>query len=93
MGYTQFFTNDIERFLITDDSLVEEVIANGDVNHMHGYGIVNVMYDPFERMTFGLELDYGVKKLEASGTLNNTIFDENKSRDAMRISFGLMFYF
>ena len=93
LGYTRYFTNDIERFLITDDILVDEVIANGDVNHVHGYGIFNVMYDPFERMTFGLELDYGVKKLAASGALNNTIFDENKSRDAMRISFGLMFYF
>ncbi|MDC9723486.1 MAG: hypothetical protein PSN34_12050 [Urechidicola sp.] len=93
LGYTQFFTNDIQRYLITDESLTGEIIANGDVNHVHGYGIVNVMYDPFERMTFGLELDYGIKKLEASGVLNNSILDIEESRDAMRISFGLMFYF
>lgn len=93
LGYTRYFTDDIERFLISDDTLIGEVIANGDINHVHGYGIVNVMYDPFERMTFGLELDYGIKKLEASGSLNNSVFEENKSRNAMRISFGLMFYF
>ena len=93
LGYTRFFTNDAERFILTNNSMTGDVIANGDVNNVHGYGIVNVMYDPFERMTFGLELDYGIKKLEASGSLNNSLFDIEESRDAMRISFGLMFYF
>lgn len=51
------------------------------------------MYDPFERMTFGLELDYGVKNLDVDGTLNDDYIQDSKRRDAMRISFGLMFFF
>ena len=92
-GYTQFFTNDVERYVLTNDSITGSTIANGDVNNVHGYGIINIMYDPFERMSFGLELDYGIKNLKASGSLNNAIVDIDKSRDAMRISFGLMFFF
>lgn len=94
LGYTRFFTDDVERYVIIEDSLISDTVLNGDVNNVHGYGIVNMMYDPYERMTLGVELNYGVKKLEATGTTdNNTVFDIDKSRDAMRISFGLMFYF
>ena len=51
------------------------------------------MYDAYERMTVGLELDYGAKKLDANGYLNDVFNDDSKSRDAMRISYGFMFYF
>jgi len=50
------------------------------------------MYEPFERMTIGLELDYGVKDLEINGYINDIYIDDNQNRDAMRISFGFMFY-
>ncbi|MCM5661830.1 hypothetical protein [Galbibacter mesophilus] len=96
-GYTNFYTNGISRYvLIPDGSNVaanEEIYLNGDVSHTHYYGIINVMYDPYERMTVGLELDYGVKRLATEGSVGNTFISNAKSRDAMRISFGFMFYF
>lgn len=52
-----------------------------------------MMYDPFERMTFGVELDSGVKKLEVDGNLNGNYIKGGDDRDAMRVSFGFMFYF
>jgi hypothetical protein len=51
------------------------------------------MYEPFKRMTIGLELDYGVKDVFLDGFINEIYVNENKNRDAMRISFGFMFYF
>jgi hypothetical protein len=50
------------------------------------------MYEPFRRMTIGLELDYGIKDVELNGFINNDFVNLNKDRDAMRISFGFMFY-
>ena len=49
------------------------------------YGIFNLMYDAYERMTIGLELDYGEKKLDANGYLNDDFIDDSKSRDAMLV--------
>ncbi|MDT0553083.1 hypothetical protein [Urechidicola vernalis] len=92
LGYTRYYTNDIAR-LIYDGDTDDIALINGDIDNKHGYGIVNIMYDPFERMTFGLELDYGSKTLDVNGTLNGNEIIDDKTRDAMRISFGLMFYF
>ena len=92
-GYTRFYTNDVYRFLISDSVDPQTVVLNGDVNHIHYYGIVNIMYDHYSRMTYGLELDYGAKRLVLNGEANGNQLDINKARDAMRISFGLMFYF
>lgn len=92
-GYTRFFTNDIARLLITGIEDNPIVLAEGDVNHVHNYGIVNIMYDHFDRMTYGLELDYGTKKLDIDGVANGVNVDTVQARNAMRISFGLMFYF
>ena len=50
------------------------------------------MYEPFPRMTIGLELDYGAKDIDFNGIINDDFIDDSKSRDAMRISFGFMFY-
>lgn len=93
LGYSRFFTEDVTRFLLVVPDEPEITVVNGDFNQRHGYGIVNVMFDHFERMTYGIELDYGIKKIDASGRVNNRILDESKSRDALRISFGFMFYF
>ena len=91
-GYTRFYSDDVARFLLVDDGN-DITFVDGYVNHVHNYGIVNIMYDHFKRMTYGLELDYGTKKLDLNGLVNGTQIDESKSRDAMRISFGFMFYF
>lgn len=92
-GYTRFYTNDVSRFLISDSTDPQSVVLNGDIDHVHYYGIVNIMYDHYNRMTYGLELDYGAKRLIMNGEANGNQLDINKARDAMRISFGLMFYF
>ena len=93
LGYTRFFTNDVQRFLLLYPDENEVAIVNGDLNQQHGYGIVNIMYDHFDRMTYGLELDYGIKRLDAEGMLGGNPINESKSRDAMRISFGFIFFF
>ena len=71
---------------------MEETIVQGDYNNFHYYGIINLMYEPFPRMTIGLELDYGVKDINFNGIVNNGFIEDSKARDAMRISFGFMFY-
>ena len=91
-GYTYYDFKDMERFLLTDDDEIPELIVEGDLFNSHYYGIFNIMYEPFERVTVGLELDYGVKSIKWNGTINNNNIDDNQGRDAMRISFGFMFY-
>ena len=93
VGYTNFKLDDLKRYILIDELENPDVFLEGDVNHTNYYGIINVMYEAFERMTFGLELDYGVKRLEAIGTLNSEFKDITQKRDAMRVSFGFMFYF
>jgi len=51
------------------------------------------MYKPFDRMTVGLEMDYGNKKLKFDGYANDRYLDEKKERNTMRISFGIMYNF
>jgi len=92
-GFTSFDLSDINRQVLDPDISEDIIVAQGDIDHSHYYGIFNLMYDAYERMTIGLELDYGAKKLDANGYLNNTFINDSKSRDAMRISFGFMFYF
>jgi len=93
LGYTRFYTDDVRRFLLVDGGKNEINVINGNIDHTHSYGIVNIMYDQFKRLTYGLELDYGTKKLDVEGMVNGTQLNESKSRDAMRISFGFMFFF
>lgn len=92
-GYTHFSAQNLSRYLLTPEPETPEIHLDGHVQHMHYYGIINLMYDPYERMTIGLELDYGVKDLKADGYVNGTPLSRGKARDAMRISFGFMFYF
>ena len=91
-GLTHYSLNDVQRYFLNIEEDQEITVFNGDVDHSHYYGIVNLMFDPFERMTIGLELDYGVKSFEATGTSTSDIITESQDRDAMRISFGFMFF-
>lgn len=93
VGYTSFDLRDSKRFIVLNEFQVSEIYTAGDIFHTHYYALLNVMYEVFERMTFGLELDYGIKQLEANGLVNNQFVDFTQKRDAMRISFGFMFYF
>ncbi|MDW5289355.1 DcaP family trimeric outer membrane transporter [Formosa sp. PL04] len=93
IGFTRFNLDNSERFVVSDSSAGDTVFLKGDFIHQHYYGIFNFMYDPYERMTIGLELDYGVKSIDASGLVNDIDGEIVKSRDAMRVSFGFMYYF
>lgn len=95
-GFTRYEFKDMERFIVSEelpnDPIDDTIVINGDVLTIHTYGIFNIMYDPFERMTIGLELDYGVKNMDYNGFANKMFIDDSKDRDALRISFGFMFY-
>ncbi|GGZ34910.1 hypothetical protein GCM10007049_30390 [Echinicola pacifica] len=93
LGYTRFFTKNSDRYFLFPEEDISELYLEGDVYHMHYYGIFNIMYEPYERMTIGLEMDYGAKRLSADGLVNGNFIDQSKTRDAMRISFGFMFYY
>lgn len=93
IGYTHFGFTNVSRYFLTQDPEISEVYTAGDISHNHYYVLTNVMFDLFEAMTIGLELDYGIKQLDANGTINGEFVDTIQKRDAMRISFGFMFYF
>ncbi|MGJ5643185.1 hypothetical protein [Formosa sp. S-31] len=92
-GATRFQLDNSERLLIHEALEDATVFVEGDFIHKHYYGIFNVMYDAYERMTIGLELDYGIKTIEVDGSVNDINRSIDKSRDAMRISFGFMYNF
>lgn len=93
VSYTRYFSNRTNRLIIGIEDLEDTILVNGNIDNWHYYGILNLMYDPFERMTFGLELDYGTKNLAFKGYADDNYINDKKSRDAMRISFGIMYYF
>jgi hypothetical protein len=91
-GLTNYDFKDAKEFIIEDSEEPDEIAVQGSFYNTHYYGIINIMYEPFERMTIGLELDYGAKDIRFDGLADDAIIDSSKSRDAMRISFGFMFY-
>ncbi|CDF78795.1 conserved hypothetical protein [Formosa agariphila KMM 3901] len=93
LGFTHFSLDDSDRLVVYPEYQNESVFLRGDFIHQHYYGIFNFMYDAYERMTVGLELNYGVKDLDISGVANLLEGNINQNRDAMRISFGFMYYF
>lgn len=93
LGYTSYQLKDAKRTVVGYIEDQDVILLEGDVIHVHNYGIVNLMYDAFERMSIGLELDYGIKKVSFDGTINSEYTDDDQARDAMRISFGFMYAF
>lgn len=91
-GFTDYSFNDMETYLLIDVSNDDLLVLNGDYSSTHTYGLFNLMYEPFERMTIGVELDYGVKRIHFNGYSNDEYINDSKDRNAMRISFGFMFY-
>ena len=91
-GSTKYDFKDVKDFVLKGDENKEETVLQGDFNNFHYYGIINLMYEPFPRMTIGLELDYGAKDINFDGLVNGNFIEDGKARDAMRISFGFMFY-
>ena len=90
-GFTSYDFKDVDEFIFIEGQM-DQILIQGDFYNSHYYGIINLMYEPFERMTIGLELDYGAKDIHLDGIANDMVIDNSKSRDAMRISFGFMFY-
>lgn len=93
VGYTKYFFEDLSRSIISTSSNDTITLINGNVNNRHNYGILNLMYDPFRGLTLGIELDYGRKRIAIDGYIDDEYYDEIKSRDAMRVSFGCMYSF
>ena len=91
-GFTDYSFNNMETYLLIDESNDDLLVLNGDYSSTHTYGLFNLMYEPFERMTIGVELDYGVKRIHFNGYSNDEYINDSKDRNAMRISFGFMFY-
>ena len=97
LGFTQYSLNNVKRVVVYDVIDSGLIIEKGNLDNYHYYGIVNLMYDPFENMIVGVELDYGEKKMSFDGSLDGTFetisIDASKARDAMRISFGILYNF
>ncbi len=95
-GITEYKFDNMKRYILSENlpnnPIGDVLVLNGDYSSIHSYGIINFMYDPFERMTIGLELDYGIKKVDYNGLANDRFINDIKERDAMRISFGFMFF-
>lgn len=93
IGFTKFYLDKMNRVIVNRSDNDGFIIANGNYSSYNYYGIFNLMFDPFERMTIGVELDYGNKKIDFDGTVENNYIDNYKARDAMRMSFGAMYSF
>ena len=92
LGFTRYNFKDAREFTLRGEDGGEELVIQGDFINSHVYGILNLMYDPFPRMTIGIELDYGWKNIDFSGFADGSFESGTKRRDAMRMSFGFMFY-
>lgn len=69
-------------------------LTNGEVTFRGLYMVGNIMYDPFENFTIGLEYNFGYKKNIYEGTIDGRAHSKiEKSRNANRISFGLFYNF
>jgi len=93
VGYTRFYANDSKRFILSNDFIDSDTVLNGNFDNSNYYGIVNLMYKPYDSMTAGIEMDYGNKKLDFDGFSNDEYLDKTQERNAMRISFGIMYSF
>lgn len=93
IGTSIYAFENMERFIVLEGEEDSLTVLDGDFDNFHYYGLFNIMYDPFDRMTIGVELDYGAKKIEMNGYVDNQFINQSKARDAMRISFGFMFFF
>lgn len=94
LGYSRFYSDDTERIIFGNEILSDATnLVNGNIDNWHYYGIANLMYDPIENMTIGLEMDYGEKRFDFGGYINGIYTNESRKRDAMRISFGIMYAF
>lgn len=93
-GYTKFEMNDIAPIELENGDFIVE----GHSSSFHNYILTNVMWDPYPNFTIGVEFNYGVKRVKSKGDYIvpvNTVnpFDNDKSRDASRISFGFLYNF
>jgi hypothetical protein len=69
-------------------------LTNGVQKFRGLYMLGNVMFDPFENFTIGLEYNYGYKLNMYDGTIGGIPNSSTtQSRDASRISFGLFYSF
>ncbi len=94
-GYSWFKTHSINEYNIPGPGYHAE---DSRIRLDHLYVLTNLMFDPTDNLTFGVEYNYGVKQTAHSGHLTDESTTEekdaiDKSRSASRISFGVFFNF
>ncbi|TAJ15495.1 hypothetical protein DMA11_00975 [Marinilabiliaceae bacterium JC017] len=97
LGMSDFSTSEINEFYVEGGKFN---VYDGSMDLNHYYGLVNIMYDPFENFTLGVEYNLGYKENVYHGDI---VYDEtgenhdsdrlSKGRNAHRISFGLFYNF
>jgi hypothetical protein len=95
-GLTNFETPKIKELEITDGGFK---LNDGDIKLDYFYALVNIMADPFENFTVGIEYNYGKRGNyyhNIEYPLITPLYGENtltKTRAANRISFGVFYNF
>jgi len=92
-GFSTFQSHAIDSYTIPGPDFIAE---DSEIRLRHGYGLVNLMYDPVPALVFGVEWNVGYKESVHEGTITTgegTVGRVEASRWAQRISFGLFFDF
>ena len=92
VGFTGFIVDDISEIYVPGG---EFYLSDASINLDFFYGLINIMIDPFEDFTVGLEYNIGNKENTYRGKFDESTTEETlkKNRIAQRISFGLFYNF
>lgn len=90
-GFNELQTPTVQSYPYESDHLD---LKQGKITFHGLYMLGNLMYDPFENFTVGIEYNYGFKKNLYEGIIDNVPDSKiEKKRHANRISFGLFYNF
>ncbi len=92
VGLTGFVAEGISEFYVLGGDFH---VSDGSINLDFFYGLINIMVDPFEDFTVGVEYNIGNKQNTYMGNFNSSTTEETlqKNRMAHRINFGLFYNF
>jgi hypothetical protein len=92
VGITDFLASGIREYYVPGGDFS---VKDGSIDLDFYYGLVNVLVDPFEGFTCGIEYNIGNKSNNYNGFINDGTEKSTieKSRLAQRISFGIFYKF
>jgi hypothetical protein len=92
LGLTGFIAENINEYYVPGGDFH---VNEGSINLDFFYGLINIMVDPFEDFTVGIEYNIGNKENTYMGKFDDSQNVETikKNRIAQRISFGLFYNF